>query len=58
MWKNKEEKKVAQKSLGMLIYGTTPLLSQSARVPVTHATRELEDRSGVAPHGDFQYCTV
>ena len=52
-----KKEKVARKSLSVLIYGATLLLSQRARVPATHAMRELEDRSGVSLPGDFRACT-
>ena len=54
MWCEGKEEKVVWKSLGMLIYRATLLLSQCARVA---GTCELRDRSRLALHGDFRTCT-
>ena len=53
MWCEGKEEKVVWKSLGMLIYGATLLLSQSACVA---GARELRDRSRVTLHRDFRTC--
>ena len=46
---SEEEEKSLRKSPGRVIYGATPLLSQSARVPATCASSEVSRQSHSAP---------
>ena len=50
MWCGGKDERSVWKSLDMVIYGATLLLSQRAHV---QPTRKLGDRSGVAPSRDF-----